>query len=600
MAALSIQVPYPVFYDRDGQPIDNGNIYIGDANLDPITNPLQVYYDEALTITASQPLVTSAGYVYRNGTPTQIYVDATDFSITVNDSKNLLVYNFPTSTGIGVNAASIEYDPPFTGAVTSGYTVADKLSQTVSVKDFGAVGDGVTDDTAAINLFLAVCATGQGGYIPSGTYKFTSALTTISGNSISIVGDGASSILIYGGVSTTPGNLLSIGDGAAVYDNIQLLNFRIDSTPVLTSGAAVRIRSCRRINVDIQIDGPSDSVTSNCYDGLWLDSSTLIYLNNSRFTALNTSLIWNDGIALHCGNTFIKGNVVGGFGTGIGILLAGGCADFNSENVSQLLNDIGLRIDNSLSASANQQIFIGADSKFDTNKTSGITLNDSVAATLSKVIKIDAWVASTVTGANITVANWTNGRIDSSCARILNATAGSGIYSADTTITLNVSDGVVISNNSAYGIDAVGALQIACSATLFSNALGPFSANITVAGVSYGTQTLTQDPTLGWLFSSTPNSLILADSANVKLADGSGLIMITNTSNGDNGLYLIGGGSVSFISSNAGTFDAPSTTPAAGKVSVAWNGSTGYNIYSNFGSQETYIASLLLKSRDVV
>ena len=161
MAALSIQVPYPVFYDRDGQPLDNGNIYIGVANLDPVTNPLQVYYDEALTITASQPLVTSGGYVYRNGTPTQLYVNATDFSITVNDSKNLFVYSFPEATGIGVGAASIEYDPPFTGAVTSGYTVADKLSQTVSVQDFGAVGDGVTDDTAAIQAALDAIEAGE-------------------------------------------------------------------------------------------------------------------------------------------------------------------------------------------------------------------------------------------------------------------------------------------------------------------------------------------------------------------------------------------------------------------------------------------------------
>ena len=158
MTALSVQVPYPVFYDRDGQPLDNGNIYIGIANLDPVTNPLQVYYDESLTLTASQPLVTSGGYVYRNGTPTQLYVNANDFSITVNDSKDLFVYSFPEATGLGVGAASIEYDPPFTGAVTSGYTVADKLSQIVSVQDFGAVGDGVTDDTSG---FSAAAATGE-------------------------------------------------------------------------------------------------------------------------------------------------------------------------------------------------------------------------------------------------------------------------------------------------------------------------------------------------------------------------------------------------------------------------------------------------------
>lgn len=178
MAAISVQVPYPVFYDRDGQPLDNGNIYIGDANLDPIANPLQVYYDEALTIPASQPLKTSNGYIYRNGTPAQLYVNAVNFSILVNDAKNTLVYSFPDGTGIGVGAASIEYDPPFVGAVTSGYTVEDKLAQYVSVKDFGAVGDGVADDTAAIQAALDYCETsGDTLGFPAGDYLISASLT---------------------------------------------------------------------------------------------------------------------------------------------------------------------------------------------------------------------------------------------------------------------------------------------------------------------------------------------------------------------------------------------------------------------------------------
>jgi len=52
-----------------------------------------------------------------------------------------------TTTG-AVDASIVSYDPPFTGSVAT--NVQDKLAEYVSVKDFGAVCDGVTDDTAAV------------------------------------------------------------------------------------------------------------------------------------------------------------------------------------------------------------------------------------------------------------------------------------------------------------------------------------------------------------------------------------------------------------------------------------------------------------------
>ncbi len=53
-----------------------------------------------------------------------------------------------------------------------------KLNDTVSVKDFGAVGDGVTDDTTAIQAAInSMSSTGGRVFFPSGTYLVNSGIT---------------------------------------------------------------------------------------------------------------------------------------------------------------------------------------------------------------------------------------------------------------------------------------------------------------------------------------------------------------------------------------------------------------------------------------
>ena len=93
-------------------------------------------------------------------------------NVNYNDTSNYY-------TGATVEAALDEvgnsvfaYNQGGTGAVDR--TVKAKLQETVSVKDFGAVGDGVTDDAAAFNAALAASNT---VIVPQGEYRIESTVT---------------------------------------------------------------------------------------------------------------------------------------------------------------------------------------------------------------------------------------------------------------------------------------------------------------------------------------------------------------------------------------------------------------------------------------
>ena len=78
-----------------------------------------------------------------------------------------------------------------TGAVNRAINL--KLAETVSVKDFGAIGDGTTDDTVAIQAAINSVSTNGGSvYIPAGDYKVTAPLnlTNFANIQVTIHGDG--------------------------------------------------------------------------------------------------------------------------------------------------------------------------------------------------------------------------------------------------------------------------------------------------------------------------------------------------------------------------------------------------------------------------
>jgi hypothetical protein len=224
--------PNPIVLDAAGRVSGSGEIWLTDGilykfllkdsndvliatydNISGINSNFVAYTNqqEIVTATAGQT-VFNLSISYQPGTNSlSVFVDGVNqygpgaqYAYTETDSDTVTFVSglhvgaevkFTTSQlqGAGaVDASQVSYTPGGSGAVAT--NVQAKLRQYVSVKDFGAVGDGVTNDTtffqAAIN---SVITTGQMLYVPAGTYKITSPL--VANGSLKMSGDGATSVL---------------------------------------------------------------------------------------------------------------------------------------------------------------------------------------------------------------------------------------------------------------------------------------------------------------------------------------------------------------------------------------------------------------------
>lgn len=279
--AAEVKPPFPIFTDVDGGPLENGYILVGVEGLDPVSNPQTIYWDANLTIPAAN-VRTSGGYPVRNGTPARLF-SANPYSITVKNKNGSVVYKALSSqaftSGVG-NLQTVEnisalrnlvansagssvkvlgyYNEGDGGGSDRFYSIAPPgtyvdnggsiivptggngsaawlttAEATTNVKIWGALGDGVTDDSLYIQKAINSIAAQDDItlYFPPGNYLVNNDLLISGKGNVRITGQNAT--IKIGGSLIAGENLLKVFECASFYMSDIVFDFSSNNNNVV-------------------------------------------------------------------------------------------------------------------------------------------------------------------------------------------------------------------------------------------------------------------------------------------------------------------------------------------------------------------------------
>jgi hypothetical protein len=285
-----------------------------------------IYSDEALTSTMAQPAVADANGViqfYGHGDYRFLIKDSSDVERYDWDPYHVsqgqsVILNYDTSfgtanaankgmlkgkidgssvvRGLGMSNGSAwtsiaEFDSSGNQSIS---TLISKSMPVYNVlhADWGAIGDGSNDDTAAIQAAIAAIQTAGSGilYLPAGTYKISSALA-VTNTPIWIQGDGSGQTIILqtGGDGT---NGLTISQ-SSVSNQVILSDFTMRTSVANTSGQAIDINWTAGTTLvsnfilrDVVLD-PETAADDHWFEGLVLDDVHAANINGLIFQGKN-------------------------------------------------------------------------------------------------------------------------------------------------------------------------------------------------------------------------------------------------------------------------------------------------------------------------
>ncbi len=263
--------------------------------------------------------VSGRTFVYYVDTDTAQWVEASPPFDATEFTSNI------TNTNVAANAAidSTKLSFTQTGAGAVARTVDSKLEDIVSVKDFGATGDGSTDDAVAIQAAIDSVSSGGIIFFPKGTYIIGTSLGIRSDNTL--VGANRYDSVLKTKAGT---DITLINDGSAV-------NNRICITDLGFNGNKANVSAGQIIN----LWKTEDFLVSNCRI---VDSKgdAMIIRQCSYGQIVNNNIVSPDVHGISLTNTDAQGNDIQIIGNSIKNPGASGINVSESNNVTVTGNSV--------------------------------------------------------------------------------------------------------------------------------------------------------------------------------------------------------------------------------------------------------------------
>lgn len=269
--------------DQFGNGVNNASITVYNKGT---TVKAVIYSDNGVTLSAN-PLSTDTLGRYKFYAAAGRYdLAVSGAGITSYTKSDILLQDSPADLAASSGSSLVGFIQSGTGAVAR--TVQSKERDVVSVKDFGAVGDGVTDDTSAIQAAINYAQSTAGTvFLPGGRYR--TGKLSITGP-VSIIGQrqswfdpGVGVILEYTG--NTNCIEINAGGGSSFIYRVVIKNVGIFFTQNATAGIYAHYLQESHFE-NLGISGNSYTVTN----GFDLDSLSIANIDNCVIQVVGTAI----------------------------------------------------------------------------------------------------------------------------------------------------------------------------------------------------------------------------------------------------------------------------------------------------------------------